>query len=78
MIEGGQRAARRLYWRAIWPKPNKDSVGELLGSEGQRRQGCGSSLLGAWISQPRDDPYQVDCGGNQDVLEMRFRQAEVA
>jgi hypothetical protein len=61
-----------------WPKPHKDSVAELLGREGQRRQGCGSSLLGAWSGQPRDDPYQVDGGGHQDVLERRFRQAYVA
>jgi hypothetical protein len=70
--------SKTIVLAGYWPKPNKDPVGELRCSEGQRRQGCGSSLLGAWIGQPRDDPYQVDCGGNQDVLERRFRHASGA
>jgi hypothetical protein len=51
-----------------WPKPNTDSVGELLCSERHRRQGCDPSLRGAWIGQPRDDPYQVVVPENLNLL----------
>jgi hypothetical protein len=61
------------YLNALRPNPNIDYVGEVLCSERQRRNGCGPSLLWAWIGQACDDPHQVNCGGNQDVLEMRCR-----
>ena len=58
--------------------PTTDSVGELLGNARQCHKGCGPSRRGAWIGPPRNAPHQVDGGGHQDVLEMRFRQASVA
>jgi hypothetical protein len=32
-----------------------------------------TGLRGAWVGQPNDYPHEIDRGGNQYVLQMRFR-----
>lgn len=58
--------------------PNIDSAGKL---GYLREERCKRSNAGFWryrISEPRQDTYQIDSDGNQNVLETRLCQPNIA
>jgi hypothetical protein len=87
-----RQAAAMLVWPAhlkspiavlrsvaiTWPKTNTDSAGELLRRGCQRRKGCDIRFRSVWFCEPGYDPYHIDRHCNQDMLQMGFRQANVA
>jgi hypothetical protein len=64
--------------RSNEPKPFEDSAGEPLARGDQRDKRGDVGFRGLRVGEPGHNTFQIDPNRTEDVLEMGFRQANVA
>ena len=67
-----------LELAVVGPKPTLTLLANPLPRGDQRRKGGDVGFRGLGMGEPGHDAFQIDTDRHQNVLEMGFRQADVA